>query len=344
MSKRWAVAAGILAVTTIGAAGVGYAEIIKVNVPAPVSTAEAVAADVGGVVGVGHTASQTGPATGTATANALEIGGTPPIAAVGSTQDGVGATANALLDTKQTPLGRLEVAPSNAKVEQAGGTKTAEGNAALARANVLNPETVKADVLQSSSQTSWESNVSRAFSSSDALVLRIGGADGLTLRVLHSESSSEGHGFTYLLALNDQPLVSIDELGKQICAVDLGDLLDVACLAVSGGVGSVTTEVLGVDVGGPDGLVTDVVKSAGAGGTASVTSTDTSAAPTTSTGSSPTAGAPGVLGTQTTRGAGTDLARTGIENVLFFASAAIALMLLGAAMLRFRVVFLTARR
>ena len=343
MSKRWAVAAGILAVTTIGAAGVGYADIIKINVPAPVSTAEAVAADVAGVVGVGHTASQTGPATGSATANALEIGGTPPLAALGSTQEGVGATADALLDTKQTPLGRLEVAPSNAKVEESGGTKTAEGNAALARANVVNPETVKADVLQSSSQTSWESNVSRAFSSSDALVLQIGGVDGLTLRVLHSESSSEGHGFTYLLALNDQPLVSIDEVSKQVCAIDLGDLLDVACLAVKGGVGSVTSQVLGAAVGGTDGLTADAIKSAGAGGAASTATTDTGAAPTL-TGSSQTAGAPQVLGTQATRGAGTDLARTGLQNVLFFASAAIALMLLGAAMLRFRVVFLTARK
>lgn len=344
MSKRWAVAAGILAMTTIGAAGVGYAEIIKINVPAPVSTAEAVAADVAGVVGVGHTQGTTGPTSGSATANALEIGGTPPLASLGSVQEGVGETADALLDTKQTPLGRLEVAPSNAKVAQNGGTKTAEGNAALARANVINPDTVKADVLQSSSQTSWENNVSRAFSSSDALVLQLGGVDGLTLRVLHSEANSEGFGFTYLLALNDQPLVSIDEISKQVCAIDLGDLLDVACLAVKGGVGSVTTEVLGVDVGGPQGLVTDVVKSAGAGGAASTTSTDTGGAPATLNGTTETAGAPQVMGTQNTRGAGTDLARTGLENILFFTSAAIALMLLGVAMLRFRVVFLTARR
>ena len=340
MSKRWAVAAGILAVTTIGAAGVGYADIIKINVPAPVSTAEAVAADVAGVVGVGHTQGTTGQNTATATANAIELGGKPLI---GVTQEGVGSKADALLDTKQTPLGRLEVAPADAKVAQNGGTKTAEGNAALARANVINPDTVKADVLQSSSQTSWENNVSRAFSSSDALVLQLGGVDGLTLRVLHSEANSEGFGFTYLLALNDQPLVSIDEISKQVCAIDLGDLLDVACLAVKGGVGAVTTEVLGVDVGGPDGLVTDVVKSAGAGGTGSVASTDTGG-PGTLTGTTGTAGAPQVLGTQATRGAGTDLARPGLATVLVVTSAAIALMLLGAAMLRFRVVFLTARR
>src|SRR5687768_11109928 len=115
MSKRWAVAAGILAVTTIGAAGVGYADIIKINVPAPVSTAEAVAADVAGVVGVGHTQGTTGQNTATATANAIELGGQPVI---GVTQEGVGAKADALLDTKQTPLGRLEVAPADAKVAQ----------------------------------------------------------------------------------------------------------------------------------------------------------------------------------------------------------------------------------
>ena len=338
MSKRWAVAAGILAATSIGAAGVGYADIIKINVPAPVSTAEAVAADVAGVVGVGHTQGTTGQNTATATGNAIELGGQPVI---GVTQEGVGSRADALLDSKQTPLGRLEVAPADATVAQNGGTKTAEGNAALARANVVDPDTAKADVLQSKSQTSWENNVSRAFSSSDALVLQLGGADGLTLRVLHSESNSEGFGATYILAVNDQPLVSIDELGQQICAVDLGDLLDVACLAVQGGVGAVTSEVAGVDIGGADGIVTDVLKSSGTGGTASVASVD-DGNPGTLTGATTTQGGAEVLGTTATRGSG-DLARTGLENVMFLTSAAIALMLLGVAVLRLRVVMLTAR-
>ena len=337
MRKRWAVAAGILAATSIGVAGVGYADIIKINVPAPESTAEAVAADVAGVVGVGHTEGTTGQNTATATANAVELGGQP---VVGVTQEGVGSKADALLDTKQTGLGRLEVAPADAKVTQNGGTKTAEGNAALARANVINPDTVKADVLQSSSQTSWENNVSRAFSSSDALVLQIGGPDGLTLRVLHSESSSEGHGLTYVLAINDQPLVSIDEVGRQICAVDLGDLLDVACLAVQGGVGSVTSEVAGVDIGGPDGIVTDVLKSSGAGGAASVA---TAGDGNTLTGATGSQGGAQVLPSTVNRAASGDLARTGLQHVLFLTSAAIALMLLGAAVLRLRVVMLTAR-
>ena len=339
MNKRWAIAAGILAATTIGAAGVSYADLITVNVPAPPSTAEATALDVGGIVGVGHTEGTSGQSVESATANAVELGGKPLI---GGTQNGVGTNAGALLDTKQTPLGRVEVAPHDATVAQpAPGKKTSNANAAAARANVINPDTASVDVLQSSSNTSWENAVSRASSSSDALVLNLGGADGLTLKVLHSESSSDGHGLTYVLSINDQPLISIDELGRQICAIDLGDLLDVSCLAVTGGIGSVTTSALDATVGGANGLNATAIKAAGSGGSALTNTVDNG----TLKASTSANAAPSVLGNQVDRGAASGgLARTGAQNVLFYASLGLALMLLGAALLRTRVVLMSARR
>jgi len=313
----------------LGTAGAAVAaELITINTPAPVSTAEGVGLDVGGVVGVGLTDTTAGQDTGTADATAVEVLGTPVI---GGSQTGPGEDSGALLDTGQTGLGRLEVAPWDAKVTQDADSRDAEANAALARANLISPDTASVDVLQSSAASHHEGLLSSAFATSDALVLNLGGPNGFTIRLLHSESSSAAQGLTYIVAINDTPIISVDELGDRVCSLELPELLKVSCLTVAGGVGSVTSQVLAATVGGTDGLTGRVISTTGTGG-AGATAT-------------PAAATPDVGGQTFTRsaaqgGGGGGLARTGSE-ILFTASFAVALMALGVVLVGLRKVAAT---
>lgn len=318
MSRRRAMLASSLLGATIifGTATAASADILTVNIPAPVSQAEGLAANVAGIIGIGHTQSEATPTTGDSVANAVEIGGKPPLAVLGSAQNGPGSTSNALLDTKQTPLGRIEAAPSSASVTQTGTTRQADSNAALGRGNLLNPDFASIAVLESTSSATHQDLLSKAFSTSDALVLNMGGADGTTIRLLHSESSSGGSGLTYILAINDTPIVSVTELTNQICSLSLPEALRVSCLEVTGGVGHVTSEVLNATVGGVPGLSVDAIKASGSGGSGAV---QTSSAP-----------APEVQAQTFTKVVDTNrsLPRTGM-TVLFMASFAAALVALG---------------
>ena len=280
-SKRRAAVASALLVSSIvlGSAGTAAAELLTINIPAPIAQAEGVGLKVGDVLSVGHTQSEAAPDAGTAVANAVEIGGQAPLAILGSTQNGPGHTDNALVDTKQTPLGRLEVAPSSATVTETAKGITSEGNAALAKANLFDPDFASISVLESTSIAEHEGLLSKAFSTSDALVLNFGGPDGSTLRLLHSESSSAGTGLTYIIAFNDMPIVSVTELTDQICSLPLPEAIKISCVDVTGGLGAITSEVLSATVGGANGLTADVVKSSGSGGNGAVQTASTPAAP-----------------------------------------------------------------
>jgi hypothetical protein len=272
---------------------------------------------VAGIIGIGHTQSEAAPTSADAVANAVEIGGKPPLAVLGSTQNGPGTTSNALLDTKQTPLGRVEAAPSSATVTQTDTTREATSNAALGRGNLFNPDFASISVLESTSTATHQDLLSKAFSTSDALVLNFGGADGTTLRLLHSESSSAGTGLTYILAINDTPLISVTELTEQVCSLSLPEVLRISCLQVTGGVGSVTSQVLGATVGGVNGLTANAISTSGSGGSGAVqTSNAPAPAPTE------------VQGSTYTADAGSTLPTTGMR-VFFLASFAVALMALG---------------
>ena len=329
MHKRWAVAAGsvMAAVLVLGSAGVAFADLV-ITVPAPVGQATATAANVAGIVGVANTASAASPTSGAAGADALKLGNTT---VVGGTQVGVGTNSGKVLDTGNTSLGRLQVLPWNATVGQSGSTQTASSNAAAVRGTLLNPDFANADILQSSTSASNNGLKSSGRASSDAAVLNVGGVKGMTIKILHSESSSDGHGTTYLISFNDKPLVTVDQLGAHLCALALPSVLDVSCLAVAGGIGNVSSQVLGLQIAGPNGLVANAIKAAGSGGDAAVAPAG-AGAPATS-----------VLGAQLNRGAGTNraLARTGVA-IGFATTLAIALMALGAAILGIRRQFVTA--
>ena len=278
-TRRAAVASALLISSIVlGSAGTAAAELLTINIPAPIAQAEGVGLEVGDVLSVGHTQSGAAPDAGTAVANAIEIGGQAPLAVLGSTQNGPGHTDNALVDTAQTTLGRLEVAPSAATVTETAKGITSEGNAALAKANLFDPEFASISVLESTSIAEHEGLLSKAFSTSDALVLNLGGPDGTTLRLLHSESSSAGSGLTYIIAINDMPIVSVTELTDQICSLPLPEAIKVACVDVTGGLGAVTSEVLSATVGGANGLTANVAKSSGTGGNGAVQTSNTPAA------------------------------------------------------------------
>lgn len=324
-TRRALVASSLLGAVIFGTAGAAGAELIQVNIPAPVAQAEGLAANVGGIIGIGHTQSEAAPSAGSAVANAVEIGGTPPLAVLGSTQNGPGQTTNALLDTQQTPLGRVEAAPSSATVTETAGVTQSDSNAALGRGNLFNPDFASIAVLESTSTATHTGMLSRAFSTSDALVLNLGGPDGTTIRLLHSESSSAGSGLTYIIAINDQPIISVTELTEQVCALALPEVLRVSCLEVTGGVGSVTSEVLNATVGGPNGLTANVVKASGSGGTGAAQTLSGPAAADEVRGVAVAAPDTG----------SSALPRTGVQ-VLFLASVALALVALGTVLVGMR--------
>jgi len=324
MHKRWAVAAGsvLAALLVVGSAGIAFADLV-IPVPAPVGQATAAAANVVGVLGVGVTGSAASPTGAAATGNALTVGGKT---IVGTTQVGPGSSATKAYDSGTTPLGRLQVLPAQASVTQSPTSRQANSSAALLRGTLLNPSVGSADVLQSQTSATHTGMTSTGSASSDAAVLNLGGANGMTLKVLHSESSSAGKGVTYLLSYNNTPLISVDELGAHLCALALPSILSVSCLSVTGGVGGVASQVLGLQLGGPNGLVTHAIAAAGSGGVGSL-------APASSTGPGE---AVNVLPSQVSRGnGGQGLARTGVA-IGFALSLAVALIALGAVVVAIR--------
>jgi len=322
MHKRWAVAAGsvLAAVAVLGSAGLAFADLV-ITVPAPVGQATAAAANVVGVLGVAKTTSAAAPTSGAASADALKIGNTT---VVGGNQIGVGTNAGKAIDTGTTPLGRLQVLPWNANVSQTPAGQQANSSAAAVRGTLINPNVANADILQSGTSATHSGMKSSGSAYSDAAVLNLGGVNGMTLKVLHSESNSSGVGVTYLLSFNDKPVVAVDQLGAHLCALNLPSILDVSCLAVAGGLGNVSSQVLGLQIAGPNGLVANALQAASSGGNAAV-------APAAATGPA------NVEAARTTRGAASSnaLARTGVA-IGFALSLAVALLALGGVILAIR--------
>ena len=322
MHKRWAVAAGsvLAAVAVLGSAGLAFADLV-ITVPAPVGQATAAAANVVGVLGVAKTTSAAAPTSGAASADALKIGNTT---VVGGSQIGVGTNAGKAIDTGTTPLGRLQVLPWNANVSQSSAGQQANSSAAAARATLINPNVANLDLLQSGTSASHSGMKSSGNAYSDLAVANVGGVKGMTIKLLHSESNSSGVGFTYLISFNDKPMIAVDQLGAHLCALNLPSILDVSCLAVAGGLGNVSSQVLGLQIAGPKGLVANALQAAASGG-------DAAAAPAAATGPA------NVEAARTTRGAASSnaLARTGVA-IGFALSLAVALLALGGVILAIR--------
>lgn len=330
MHKRWAVAAAsvLAAVTVLGSAGVAFADLV-ITVPAPVGQATAAAANVVGVLGVAKTASAATPTNGAASADALKIGNTT---IVGGNQIGVGTNSGKVIDTGSTPLGQLQVLPWKATVGSSSSGQSASSSAAAVRGTLINPDVANLDLLQSGTSATHTGMKSTGSAYSDAAVLNVGGVKGMTIKLLHSESNSSGAGITYLISFNDKPLVAVDQLGAHLCALGLPSILDVSCLAVAGGLGNVSSQVLGLQIGGTKGLVANALQAAGAGGNAQVApaAANTPAGPTV------------VQAARANRGAAssTALARTGVA-IGFAFSLGVALLALGGVIVAIRRQMLT---
>jgi hypothetical protein len=297
-----------ISVTTIGIASGSAVVGAQESTPAPPGTAEAVAADIAGILTIGHTTVEATTAGGTATANALELGGEPPAEQFGGTQEGLGSKEGALLDTGVTPLGRLAVTPWKAEVVSEEGCNKAYGEAALARAMLIDEDTLTVDVLQSSSRARHCGSESTGTSSSDGAVVNLGGG-ALTLILLHSGVATGATGESYAASINGDAILS-DEQASGACGIEVPGVLGLQCLMVGGGAGGlVDATFASLDVG--DGSLTATLSGAKAAPGAAA------AAPPAAAGELPTAGDEGSLprtgGPDLLYGIGLMLAATGAE-------------------------------
>ncbi|HET9772827.1 MAG TPA: hypothetical protein VFS16_18165 [Acidimicrobiia bacterium] len=213
---------------------------------APPGGATATALKVGSLVGVSTTGAAADPNTAGAQASVLEVGG-EPVLGTGGSQPATGESGGALLDTGTGLPAQVQVAPwrASATGSASGSTRASEASAAVARAEV--PEVARLGVLQSSSSAEHRSTKSVGAASSDGIDLGL--ADVARIILLHSETSSEGHGSSYLLGLNGTEIGTDEQLG-QTCALQATGLLGLSCLQASGGLAGAllggNAEVLGI--------------------------------------------------------------------------------------------------
>ena len=206
-----------------------------VTVPAPPGEASGVAAQVGSLLDVSRTGATAGSEATSAEASVVRLGG-EPLLGLGGSQSGDGETGGALLDTEDSLPARVEAAPWKAAAHgNAGPTRHARSSAAVARAEV--PDIVKAGVLTSDSEASWTDRKSSGTAVTDGV--NAGLLDTINVVLLHSETSSEGRGHSYLVGLNGTEIGTDDQLGASpLCALDAGSLLSLSCLTASGGSGT----------------------------------------------------------------------------------------------------------
>lgn len=250
--------------------------------PAPPSEAEAYAAQVqlGGsqVAAVGHAQTQTGEAPDTAHAGALEIGPEPPPAEqFGGTQEGPGDASGGLIETAGTgfdELGRLAVLPWSASVSEDATGRHARAHSGLLEVLLAPGGTriLELRVLTADAASNYTPLKSTANSSSDGVVLILGDPatpESLTIRILHSEASSESGSSTFLLEIAGQRLVTNDDdLGgalAQICgAINIPGLLQLVCVSAAGGAAEFAQAIIGDGASG--GGVADLFNAQIAGG------------------------------------------------------------------------------
>ena len=105
---------------------------VMTTTPAPPGSSEAVALQVGDVVKVGYTNATANNDSGSATADALTIGGQTLGTGTGGTQKGNGSSHGSIYDSGDTPLGRLMVTPWSASVKLWMNALVAPPNASIA--------------------------------------------------------------------------------------------------------------------------------------------------------------------------------------------------------------------
>ena len=322
-------------VLTIVAAPTAMAS--RLDIPAPPSSASGVAAQVGSLVDVSRTGATADSGTGSSEASVIRIT-EQPLLGLGGTQQGDGQTGGALLDTQSSLPARAQLAPWAASASGSGtSTRKANSSAAVARADV--PEVANAGVLTSESAATHTDQKSSGTAVTEGF--QLGVLNAIRLVLLHSEVSSEGVGHSYLLGLNGMELGTDEQLGATpLCALQAPGLLALSCLSSSGGTGSTGP------VGEAASQVAEVTPALDAlnllDPVAAFTSSATSGNGQQAAAATPDAIAP--VATETSRatapeavaGAGTGLLpRTGATVASLMASA-VAMLLFGLALRRFR--------
>lgn len=243
--KLFAVTAGVGALLLpVGIAGAQTAE--TTSTPAPPGSSEAVALNVLDVVGVGHTSGKSDQNSSEGKANAVELGGKALIdGKTGGSQKGAGKKEGSLFDTGSTPLGRVQVTPWGVTVEDDGRTRSSNSDAALLKLVLINSGTASVNVLHTRSQSSYTEEDpstgnarSKGSTQSDGARVNVGGEkDGVTVTVLHSETSSEANGnSSYILGVNNTRVLSSGQGGS--CALRVPGVITLGCLQAAGGEGS----------------------------------------------------------------------------------------------------------
>lgn len=244
-------------VLMVGIAGAQTAE--TTTTPAPPGSAEAVALNVLDVAAVGHTQAGANEDDAEGSANAVELGGEPLIdGATGGSQKGKGSNEGSLLDTGETPLGRVMVTPWGVTVEDDGTTRSSESDAALLKLILIDSGTASVNVLHTHSEASHTDQRSTGRTVSDGAKANVGGEDGVTVTLLHSETSSEANGnSSYILGVNDTRVLTSDSGGS--CAVSVPGVITLGCLQAAGGDGSSSAAAAQASVDALGGAPLDVV-------------------------------------------------------------------------------------
>jgi hypothetical protein len=228
------------------------------TIPAPGALAEAYALNILNAIAISHTkASASGSGT-SATANVLELGGNPPASAFGGTVSN-GASGNGdVFDTTKLMIPAnqlyLAIAPWSA---------TTSSNSASAIADLLvltlgdpqaNPsQSVTVKVLQSTSNANYTPGQSTSNATSDGAYVNAGGPSGLTIDLLHSETSSSAPGSSYVLSINGNEILNNSQVGGQ-CTLSIPSLLQLNCVTATGGPGSSVAKDVELILGpGPSG-------------------------------------------------------------------------------------------
>ena len=206
-----------------------------VTTPAPPGQASGVAAQVGSLLDISRTGAAADSGPPSAESSVVRLG-EQPLLGLGGTQSGDGQTGGALLDTGDSLPARVEAAPWKAAASGSGApTRHAQSSAAVARAEV--PQVVKAGVLTSESEASWSEHKSTGTAMTDGVNVRL--LDAINAAVLHSETTSEGRGHSYLVGVNGTEIGTDDQLGASpLCALNAASLLSLSCLSASGGSGA----------------------------------------------------------------------------------------------------------
>jgi len=283
MKARIAVVGLGALMSTVGFGVMAPSHAALINIPAPPSSSDAVAVQVGKIASVGQTGADAGT-TSSASAAPVSIGGQPLLSGTKATTK---TASGSLLDTGETQLGRVAVLPWSTEV----GQNQAGSNSAVATAKLNNIGDVA--VAPSSSFAIWTPGKSSARSVSDGAVVHLG---DFTIKVLHSESGAPGFGKTYLVQLLGKEIGRTDANG---CMLDVGPVANVGCLQSLAGVGSDASVAQALISKSPLGKVVAAAATGGVGTTAN--------------------GPTSVLNNDIGRGGSHLLARTGTSILLMFA-------------------------